>query len=466
MDGPEVQVLDILSLRDTAQTSVAVEKLWSGLSVLSDVYLVSTVTLPQKLGGVLFGLYDRDDHNKILEVALMGKVNKVLVRYSKADGRLHTLNLQNAPLADGRSHSLVLRLGGLRRRSLSAELYVDCRLADSAASLPPLGTSQRNSDTVELRHGEKTYARVQGAVQYLSLQLGGSVAKAGALADCPFQDSTTAAGSDVGAILGDHLKALIGQLIIFNQVLGELRLDIREQVKEMSLIRNTILECQVCGFHEPRSRCSPNPCFKGVACVESLQFPGFTCGSCPSGFHGNGTHCEDEDECSVWPCHGHSLCVNSVGGFSCSPCPLGLWGAPVSGSGLSFAKKHRQECSDIDECLEQPEVCTTNSVCVNTVGSYKCGGCRPGFLGNQTAGCFARTSCSGLTFNPCDANAQCRVERSGAITCACNVGWAGNGNTCGQDSDIDGFPDRSLPCQDTDRHCRQVSQSEGSRSPW
>jgi aerobic-type carbon monoxide dehydrogenase small subunit (CoxS/CutS family) len=29
---------------------------------------------------------------------------------------------------------------------------------------------------------------------------------------------------------GDHTKALIGQLIIFNQILGELREDIREQV--------------------------------------------------------------------------------------------------------------------------------------------------------------------------------------------------------------------------------------------
>lgn len=73
---------------------------------------------------------------------------------------------------------------------------------------------------------------------------------------------------------GDHTKALIGQLIIFNQILGELRLDIREQVrqtdgwtdgqtgelllcssapqvKEMALIRNSILECQVCGESTP-----------------------------------------------------------------------------------------------------------------------------------------------------------------------------------------------------------------------
>uniref|UniRef100_A0A8C6UNW0 Thrombospondin 3a n=1 Tax=Neogobius melanostomus TaxID=47308 RepID=A0A8C6UNW0_9GOBI len=281
-------VIDVLTLSEPRQAALAVEKLWAGLGTLSDVYIVANLQLPSKLGGVLFGLYNKNDHGKILELAVMGKITKVLLRYVRADGRLHTLNLQNAHLADGRSHSLMLRLGGLRRRSLSAELYVDCRLADTAASLPALGNLPSDTNQVEIRHGQKTYARVQGSVQFLSLVLGGSVAKAGALADCPFQDSSNAVGVDVSAVLGDHLKALIGQLIIFNQVLGELRLDIREQ--------NTILECQVCGFHEPRSRCSPNPCFRGVACVESLHFPGFTCGSCPAGFEGNGTHCEDVDE--------------------------------------------------------------------------------------------------------------------------------------------------------------------------
>lgn len=36
---------------------------------------------------------------------------------------------------------------------------------------------------------------------------------------------------DAVLISGDHTKALIGQLIIFNQILGELREDIREQVR-------------------------------------------------------------------------------------------------------------------------------------------------------------------------------------------------------------------------------------------
>lgn len=84
------------------------------------------------------------------------------------------------------------------------------------------------------------------------------------------------------ALTGEQTKALVTQLTLFNQILVELRDDIRDQVragapakggaglrgaaeaesrllpvflstrqvKEMSLIRNTIMECQVCGEWE------------------------------------------------------------------------------------------------------------------------------------------------------------------------------------------------------------------------
>ncbi|KAM9852022.1 thrombospondin-3a [Aulostomus maculatus] len=455
---PDVQVIDVLSLQDSKQSLAAVEKLAGSLSALSDIYIVSTFRLPAKLGGVLLGLYSKQDNRKYLEIAVMGKINKVLVRFVRADGKVHTANLQNANLADGRSHSIILRLAGLQRDTMSMELYVNCRLADSSQGLPPLVHLPREAELVEIRHGQKAYARLQGAVDSLRLALGGSVAKAGALTDCPFQEDSSSFNSvsgEVNSILGDHTKALIGQLIIFNQILGELRQDIREQVKEMSLIRNTILECQVCGFHEPRSRCSPNPCYKGSMCTESQHYPGYTCGPCPPGTTGNGTHCHDIDECELQPCFSPDACVNTLGAFSCQPCPPGLWGAPLTGSGLDYAKTHKQECVDIDECIDLPDACVHNSVCINTVGSFKCGGCKPGFLGNQTAGCFPRRSCAALTFDPCDTNAHCTMERNGEVYCRCNVGWAGNGNTCGVDTDIDGYPDRSLPCMDNNKHCKQ-----------
>ncbi|XP_071751491.1 thrombospondin-3a-like [Centroberyx gerrardi] len=317
----------------------AVQKLSASLGVVSDIYLVSTLRLPPKLGGVLLGIYNKEDNRKYLEVALMGKVNKV--------------------------------------------------------------------------------------------------------------------SADANGILGDHTKALISQLIIFNQILGELREDIREQVKEMSLIRNTILECQACGFHEPQSRCEPNPCYKGVSCTETREYPGYRCGLCPNGMMGNGTHCQDVDECILaQPCFRPEGCVNTARGFSCEPCPAGYSGPQLSGVGVDFAKSHHQECHDVDECVELSNNCVPNSVCINTEGSFRCAECKEGFEGNQTTGCFLRRSCASLGYNPCDVNAHCVMQRNGEVSCQCNVGWAGNGHTCGPDSDIDGYPDSALPCIDNDFHCR------------
>uniref|UniRef100_A0AAQ4Q976 TSP C-terminal domain-containing protein n=1 Tax=Gasterosteus aculeatus aculeatus TaxID=481459 RepID=A0AAQ4Q976_GASAC len=309
----------------------------------------------------------------------------------RADGRIHTVNLQSAHLSEGRTTSIILRLGGLRRDNMNMELYVNCRLADSSQGLPPLVALPREAEQVEFRHGQKAYGRMQ----------------------------------------------VISLIYLFLITLPE-----------------DLIEASVCvsaGFHEPRSRCSPHPCYKGVSCTESLNYPGFTCGPCPPGTTGNGTHCQDMDECELQPCFSPDSCVNTVGGFICHPCPPGLWGAPLSGTGMDYAKTHRQDCVDIDECLDLPDACVMNSVCINTLGSYKCGGCKPGFLGNQTSGCFPRQSCAALTFNPCDSNAHCTMERNGE----CNVGWAGNGNTCGPDTDIDGYPDRPLPCMDNHKHCKQ-----------
>ncbi|XP_062845237.1 thrombospondin-3b [Trichomycterus rosablanca] len=454
----EMKVIDALALGDASRTSAAVTDLAESLEKMQDLYVTSTFRLHPKLGGVLLGLYSRDDGRKYLEITVIGKINKVLVRYLRSDGRLHTVNLQNPALSDGRSQSLMMKVGVAKRNHVSLELYVNCRLADSAHHLPLLARIPSKPESVELRTGEKNFARMQGSVESLKLALGGSLPKAGLLTDCSLQGDSTlhnSVGSDINAILGDHTKALIGQLIIFNQIMGDLREDIREQTKEMSLIRNTILECQVCGFHEPQSRCQPNPCYSGVECVDVLEFPGYRCGPCRPGTKGNGTHCQDIDECTAGPCFSPHMCVNSVKGFRCEPCPPGFSGPELGGVGMEFAQKHKQECVDVDECEAQTSRCVPNSICTNTPGSFKCGGCKAGFLGNQTTGCFLKKTCALLGYDPCDVNAHCVMELSSDIICVCNVGFAGNGNICGADSDLDGYPDEALPCMDNDRHCRQ-----------
>lgn len=69
-------VIDLLTLSDAKQSAVAVERLARAQDMVSDIYIVSTFRLPPKLGGVLLGLYGKQDNRKYLELAVMGKTNK------------------------------------------------------------------------------------------------------------------------------------------------------------------------------------------------------------------------------------------------------------------------------------------------------------------------------------------------------------------------------------------------------
>uniref|UniRef100_A0A674JQR7 Thrombospondin 3 n=1 Tax=Terrapene triunguis TaxID=2587831 RepID=A0A674JQR7_9SAUR len=448
----ELQVLDLLTVTEARHMASVADKIRTQLLAVDDIYLLSTFRLPPKQGGLLFGLYSKKDNTRWLEASVIGKINKVLVRYMREDGKVHSVNLQHASVADGRSHTVIVRLSGLRGDTLAMELYVDCKQVDSSVGLPEVMIlPQAEVESVEVRTGQKAYQKMQGFVESMKLILGGSMSRVGALSECPFQ------GDESIQNAGEQAKALAIQLTLFNRILGELREDIRDQVKEMSLIRNTIMECQVCGFHEHRSRCSPSPCFSGVDCMETYEYPGYRCGPCPPGFEGNGTHCADINECSYAdPCFPGAKCINTAPGFRCEPCPHGYKGNLISGVGADYAKASKQVCTDIDECNDGNNGgCDPNSICTNTVGSYRCGPCKAGFLGNQTLGCVPQKSCSSPTHNPCDINGYCMFERNGAVSCACNVGWAGNGNVCGRDTDIDGYPDEPLPCIDNDKHCQQ-----------
>ncbi|XP_067878926.1 thrombospondin-3a isoform X2 [Heterodontus francisci] len=456
----EIEVVDFGSVHNAKQEATIVEKLATEILTVNELFVVSVFRLPPRQGGVLLGFYAKRDNMRYLEVAVMGKINRVLIRYLREDGKTQSVNLQNANISDMKPHSIILRISGLQRDMISVELYVDCKQMDSSVGLPAMvNIPPEQAEMVDVRTGHRAYARMQGSLEELKLILGGTMTRVGALLECPFQGDDALRNTVNGAnsVLGDQTKALINQLIIFNQILRELREDIREQVKEMSLIRNTILECQVCGFHDHHSKCEPNPCFAGVECMETYEYPGYRCGPCPEGFTGNGTHCTDIDECIFAnPCFSGSKCINAVPGFRCESCPSGYRGTIVAGVGVDYAMTMKQVCSDIDECNDGNNGgCVTNSICTNTMGSFKCGPCRSGFVGNQTVGCLHRKSCSSATFNPCDVNAQCAIERNGEVSCHCRVGWAGNGYVCGPDTDIDGYPDRDLPCIDNHRHCKK-----------
>ncbi|XP_054031150.1 cartilage oligomeric matrix protein [Dryobates pubescens] len=265
------------------------------------------------------------------------------------------------------------------------------------------------------------------------------------------------AGGDVGPEMLQEMRET-------NRVLLEVRELLKQQIKEITFLKNTVMECDACGIHPEATgpvitvtqfnRCLPNPCFPGVSCTETAT--GFRCGPCPPGYSGNGTACTDINECNAAPCFPKVQCINTSPGFRCDPCPPGFTGQMVEGVGLAYARANKQVCTDINECeTGAARNCVPNSICINTRGSYKCGACKPGFVGDQVSGCRSQNvrRCPNGEISPCHEQAECIVERDGSLSCACRVGWAGNGYVCGKDTDIDGVPDEKQRC--SDKKCRK-----------
>jgi len=76
--------------------------------------------------------------------------------------------------------------------------------------------------------------------------------------------------------------------------------------------------------------CSPNPCFSGVACTDlAPPSTGYTCGSCPAGYAGNGSVCTNYDACSPNPCFVGVACTDLAPpstGYTCGSCPFSYVG--------------------------------------------------------------------------------------------------------------------------------------------
>lgn len=124
----------------------------------------------------------------------------------------------------------------------------------------------------------------------------------------------------------------------------------------------------------------------------------------------------------------------------------------TEGVGIEMAKTKTQICRDINECEINNGGCHRDSECINTEGSYRCGRCKPGYIGNQTVGCHLQQDLCPDMVTVCDINANCIAVYFNEYSCKCRTGWAGNGFTCGPDIDSDGIPDKSLHCHD--HRCR------------
>ncbi|XP_069137277.1 cartilage oligomeric matrix protein-like [Argopecten irradians] len=203
------------------------------------------------------------------------------------------------------------------------------------------------------------------------------------------------------------------------------------------------------GCYILRIGCDVSPCFPGVKCTDTEE--GFQCGDCPIGFQGNGTVCNNVNECEHHnPCSDLTECIDTVPGFQCSDCPPGYIGNDVGGFGVEMAQNQTQVCEDIDECVTLDSYsggCTDHSVCMNTVGSFVCGDCDEGYIGNQTFGCRKLGTQCPDGIKECDINARCILRRGiKGFVCQCSIGYAGDGFVCGRDTDVDSWPDENISC--------------------
>ncbi|XP_069576788.1 von Willebrand factor D and EGF domain-containing protein [Brachyistius frenatus] len=178
-------------------------------------------------------------------------------------------------------------------------------------------------------------------------------------------------------------------------------------------------------------------CLNGAPCVPDPNVPAgrgeYVC-SCPDGF--GGSRCEvDVDDCKPNPCR-LGRCTDGRNSFSCV-CPPGTTGRTCR--------------EDVDECVSEP--CFPGVGCNNTMGSFVCASCPPGFGGDgrnckrKSSACriSAKTParvpqvsprpkppspCSG---GPCRPGLRCfeSAHVSAGFVCApCPPGLHGNGHTC------------------------------------
>ncbi|KAK7789041.1 hypothetical protein R5R35_010542 [Gryllus longicercus] len=176
---------------------------------------------------------------------------------------------------------------------------------------------------------------------------------------------------------------------------------------------------------------------------------------CPTGFHYNleSSVCDDIDECTVNPniCGSNVVCQNTIGSYSCSPAE----GCPP---GYEFSSVEKT-CVDINECEAGFHNCDSQTeFCLNTEGSFTCQtrtqkpSCPAGYkLGAQPGTCEDIDECK--TGNN-DCPGSC-VNTIGSYQCSmstkavCPAGFKPTGGTC---KDVDECSEGLHAC-DTSEKC-------------
>ncbi|XP_030012462.1 latent-transforming growth factor beta-binding protein 1 isoform X1 [Sphaeramia orbicularis] len=204
-------------------------------------------------------------------------------------------------------------------------------------------------------------------------------------------------------------------------------------------------------------------CENRTVCPSGICFNvpgGYSCGSCPRGFMGQGGRCVDVDECQDPQVCTRGHCQNTEGSFMCqcgpgfrvsadghqcddvNECveearPCGSIGDCVNNMGSytctcppGYRQTNGTSCTDVDECMDEAELCSPNGDCLNTEGSYLCV-CESGFTANlDTPSCDDIDEC-GLNETVCGPHGFCE-NRLGSFRCLCDQGYqeSADGHRC------------------------------------
>ncbi|XP_075758413.1 adhesion G protein-coupled receptor E1 isoform X6 [Pelodiscus sinensis] len=185
----------------------------------------------------------------------------------------------------------------------------------------------------------------------------------------------------------------------------------------------------------------PPPCGQNAVCLDTAR--GFSC-MCEPGYSSSKgdswlpgsiapLDCSDIDECSQNSsiCGLHSFCINTPGSYSCR-CQPGYFSP--GGNSWKPGDSHSLNCAGINECSQVPQPCGPNALCIDTAGGFSCM-CAPGYRSSKgdswLPGSVAPLDCSDIeecSQNPsiCGLHSSC-INTPGSYSCRCQPGYSSPG---------------------------------------
>ncbi|XP_050401319.1 thrombospondin-4 [Patella vulgata] len=375
--------------------------------------------------------------NTVFEISVDFRQPQVVLRLRTQDSREYQLTFPTRSLHQGTTKRFLLHFHDLEMPSNSVRLFVDCEgLGLDKTEIPIRRLLQGNvtvrkhpdfqfytSSSLEAqlraqRCGRESY-RVTTTTEAPKLEIPAWASERyspqRSIPDISGQPRPTARPrisivneDTTGTINGqDPYLKMIEAVNALTGTVRELKQHMTSQVQETKALREAIANCAMCRGDRPNiRRCSSNPCFQGVRCIDTEE--GFRCGSCPRGYHGDGVTCNRYTTCSDRPCYPGVRCVDTGRGFRCGACPAGFTGDGTRGGCTPF----RQTCTS--------RPCFPGVRCEDVPEGFRCGPCPTGYSGNGTH-CEDVDECR--YSRPCDALATCENLSPGFTCTSCPPGY-------------------------------------------